>query len=129
MKTLLLLGFLTLLTLGRVWAQDTTIHGRDIRLHHADPIYTAKYLAFYEGKLYYHFSGKGESIVDTTYYLPNGTEVHPDGMYRGKDGLVYSLRNGEYLDMEGNRYTSIFNFNTGKKMTRRELERAEVREW
>ena len=122
MKALLLLSLGVWLAAPAVLAQDTSIHGKSIRLHQHYRLYTIEHLTFQAVKLY-HIANRRETIIDTALTLANGIEIHPDGKYRGSDGLVYNLREGEYMDMQGNRYASMYNFNTDRKMKPKEIER------
>jgi hypothetical protein len=122
MKALLLLCIGFFLAVPAVLAQDTTIHGKNIRLHRRDRIYTVEHLTFQDGKLY-HNRMRRERVIDTAFILPNGIEIHPDGQYRALNGLIYNLKDGEYMDMQGNRYSSLFNFNSGKKMKQKEIDK------
>lgn len=128
MKALLLFVIAFILSAPLVQAQDTVIHGRKIHLRTGARLYSVEHLTLQNGKLY-HNSYRREVVVDSILTLPNGVEVHPDGNYRATNGLIYTLRDGEYLDMEGNRYSSLFNFNAGKKMTQKELDVAQHRQY
>lgn len=128
MKALLLLSIGFFLAAPPVLAQDTVIHGKLIRLRTGARIYTVEHLTLDEGKLY-HVKNRQETLVDTILFLPNGVEVHPDGVYKAKNGHIYTLRNGEYLDLEGNRYSSVSNFNSGRIMKQRQLDWAQHREY
>jgi hypothetical protein len=128
MKALLLLSIGFFLAAPPLQAQDTMIHGKQIKLRTGSRLYTVEHLTLQDGTLY-HVKGHKETILDTTFFLPNGMEVHPDGVYRYTNGHIYSLREGEYLDMQGNRYSSMFNFNAAKKMKQKSLDMAQHRQY
>ncbi|HEY1115817.1 MAG TPA: DUF6799 domain-containing protein [Chitinophagaceae bacterium] len=128
MKALLLLSIGFFLVAPPVMAQDTVIHGAKIRLRTGARIYTVDHLTLYDGTLYL-VKNRTEKVVDSILFLPNGMEIHPDGVYKATNGHIYTLRNGEYLDMEGNRYSTIFNFNAGRKMKQKRIDWAQHREY
>lgn len=55
--------------------------------------------------------------------LSNGTVVNPDGSYQLQNQQRYQLRNGECLDMNGNRYLNQNQFNKRVMMTNKQIER------
>lgn len=128
MKALLLLSIGFFLAAPPARAQDTVIYGKHIKLRTGSRIYTVEHLTLQDGKLY-HNKARQQALVDTILFLPNGVEVHPDGVYKAKNGHIYTLRDGEYLDMEGERYSSLYNFNAGRKMTQKQLDRAQYKEY
>lgn len=128
MKALLLLSIGFFLAAPPIVAQDTVIHGTKIRLRTGARIYTVEHLTFQDGTLY-HVKNRTERVVDTILFLPNGMEIHPDGVYRATNGHIYTLRDGEYLDTEGNRYSSVFNFNAGRKMKQKQIDWAQYKEY
>lgn len=128
MKALLLLSIGFFLAAPPAQAQDTVIHGKHIKLRTGSRLYTVEHLTFQDGKLY-HNKARQQSLVDSILHLPNGVEVHPDGVYKARSGHIYTLRNGEYLDMAGDRYSSLFNFNAGRKMTPKQLDKAQHKEY
>lgn len=128
MKALLLLSIGFFLAAPPVLAQDTVIYGKHIKLRTGSRLYTVEHLTLQDGKLY-HNKNRQQALVDAILFLPNGVEVHPDGVYKATNGHIYTLRNGEYLDMEGDRYSSLYNFNSGRKMTQKQLDRAQHKEY
>lgn len=128
MKALLLLSIGFFLAAPPAAAQDTMIHGKQIKLRTGSRLYSVEHLVLDKGKLY-HVRGRQETLVDTAFFLPNGMEIHPDGVYRYTNGHIYTLRDGEYLDMEGNRYSSIFNFNADRRMRLRDMDRAQYKQY
>lgn len=128
MKALLLLCIGFFLTLSSVQAQDTMLYGKKLRLHRNDAIYTVEYVTMYQGHLHHSFRRQVRD-VDRAFILKDGTEIHPDGTYRTPAGLVYNLREGEYMDMEGNRYASLSNFNLRKKMTEKDMDRIQHKQY
>jgi hypothetical protein len=128
MKALLLLSIGFVLAAPPVLAQDTVIHGKPIKLRTGSRVYSVEHLTMEEGRLY-HVKNRKEALVDTILFLSNGMEVHPDGVYKALNGHIYTLRNGEYLDINGNRYSSLFNFNAGKKMKQKQVDWAQHREY
>jgi hypothetical protein len=121
-KVLLLVLFAVTALIGSAWSQDTTINNKNIQLHKGDRIFLVEHLVFKEGKLYHGFRGS-EHRVDSILRLGNGIQVQPNGLYKAPNGLLYNLQEGEYFDMQGDRYASIFTFNAGKKMTAKEIAR------
>jgi hypothetical protein len=57
------------------------------------------------------------------YKLKNGTTVNPDGSYQLQNQQKFQLRNGECLDLNGNRYLNQNRFNQRKMMTNKQIER------
>ncbi|HJS56396.1 MAG TPA: DUF6799 domain-containing protein [Chitinophagaceae bacterium] len=55
--------------------------------------------------------------------LNNGTVVNPDGSYQLQNQERYQLRDGECLDMNGNRYLNQKKFNKRAMMSNKKIER------
>lgn len=64
------------------------------------------------------------SAIQSQMRLNNGTIVNPDGSYQLQNQQRYQLKNGEYMDMDGNRYLNQNKFNNRVQMTNRQIERA-----
>lgn len=58
-----------------------------------------------DGKVLQMRDGQGAAITSPQ-TLNNGTTVNPDGTVQMRGGKQLRLRDGECLDMDGNRYTS-----------------------
>lgn len=62
--------------------------------------------------------------IQTQLKLNNGIVVNPDGSYQLQNQQKYQLRDGECLDMNGNRYLNQNRFNNRQMMTIRQIERS-----
>lgn len=61
--------------------------------------------------------------LQTQLKLNNGTVVNPDGSYQLQNQQKYQLRDGECLDMSGNRYLNQNKFNKRVMMTNKQVEK------
>lgn len=61
--------------------------------------------------------------LQTQLKLNNGTVVNPDGSYQLQNQQKHQLRDGECLDMSGNRYLNQNKFNKRVMMTNKQVER------
>lgn len=61
--------------------------------------------------------------LKTQMKLNNGTLINPDGSYQLQNQEKYQLRNGECLDLNGNRYLNQQQFNKRIMMTQQQIER------
>ncbi len=62
--------------------------------------------------------------IQTQLKLNNGIVVNPDGSYQLQNQQKYQLRDGECLDMNGNRYLNQNRYNNRQMMTIRQIERS-----
>lgn len=58
---------------------------------------------FRNGKVYQN-QNQVNVLLNERWILKNGTIVNPDGTYQLQNGNTQKMRNGEFLDWEGNRY-------------------------
>jgi hypothetical protein len=87
-----------------------------------------EYLMVQNGQV---FRIKSENRVQLTEAatLQNGTIVGPDGSMQSKDGKQVRLKDGECLDMQGNRYENHGRYNEGlEKQSRERMEMERNRE-
>lgn len=98
-------------------AQDQT--RKQDRIHQED------HLMLRDGSCY--LVKQGEQVkLKTQLKLDNGTLVNPDGSYQLKNQKKYQMRNGECMDMKGNRYLNQNKFNKRMMMTNQEIERVRM---
>jgi TolA-binding protein len=121
-KVLMTLVSLFLLTGTVVWAQD---QDRD-RVKKQDRIHQEDHLMLQDGKLY-QFKQGVQTQVQAQLRLNNGTVINPDGTYQLQNQQRYQLRDGECLDMNGNRYLNQNKFNNRKMMTNKQIERCRTK--
>lgn len=124
MKTLIIALLSVLLINGVSLAQDrdrTQDRDKD-KIQQRDRLHTEDYLYLKKGKLFQVTNGV-QSTLQQKVTLQNGTVVNPDGTYQLQTREQYRLRDGECLDMNGNRYLNRNRFNQRKMMTHREIER------
>lgn len=104
-------------------AQDT-IRQRDqtkTKIQKRDRIHQEEHLQFMDGKLYRYQNGV-RSQVQSQVQLKNGGSINPDGSYQLKNQERMQLRNGECLDMEGNRYQNQNMFNHRHMMMQKGMQ-------
>lgn len=58
-----------------------------------------------DGKMLHNMNGK-EMQMQTDMTLKNGTMIKPDGSYQLKNGRQFQLRDGQYMDMNGRKFSS-----------------------
>lgn len=87
-----------------------------------DRIHMEEHMVFQDGKLYQVRQGE-RTQVQTQLKLKNGMMINPDGSYQLMNKERYQLKNGECLDMAGNRYQNQNMFNKRQMMKRTEMER------
>lgn len=121
-KIIVMLVSLFLVTGGVVLAQD---QDRD-RIKKQDRIHQEDHLRLLDGKLYLYKQGI-QSEVKEQMRLNNGTVVNTDGSYQLQNQERYQLRNGECLDMTGNRYLNQNRFNKRTMMTNKQIEQARTK--
>ncbi|MGV3528357.1 MAG: DUF6799 domain-containing protein [Flavisolibacter sp.] len=107
-------------------AQDT-LRDRDQTKKQApirDRIHQEDHLMLLDGKLYLVEDGD-RTLVQSQLKLRNGGVANPDGSYQLQNQDRMQLRNGECLDMDGNRYQSQQRYNQRHMMTQREIQRSQ----
>lgn len=117
-KIFLLLASALFLTGGAVMAQD---QDRD-RTKQQDRIHQEDHLRLKDGSCLIVKKGV-ETKLQEPLKLTNGTVVNPDGSYQLQNQQRYQLRDGECLDMNGNRYLNQNRFNRRVAMTNKQIER------
>jgi len=113
-----------LLIAGTGFAQDQ-IQQKD-KLQKRDRIHQEDHLMLKDGKLYQVKQGV-QSQVQAQITFNNGLICNPDGSYQLKDRTQLRLRDGECLDMEGNRYLNQNRFNNRKTMSQGQIQRSQNR--
>ena len=113
-----------LLIAGAGVAQDQ-IQQKD-KLQKRDRIHQEDHLMLKDGKLYQVKQGV-QSQIQAQVSLQNGIVCNPDGSYQLKDRKQLRLRDGECLDMEGNRYMNQNRFNNRKTMSQGQIQRSQNR--
>lgn len=83
-----------------------------------------------------HFAYQNGQVIQTqnqmqtqlrsSWKLNNGTIVNPDGTYQNKNGKREQLRNGEYLDWDGQRYENQERFR--ERMQQRLQDKNEMKQ-
>lgn len=110
--------------LGLLFLASTLNASAQDQLRTRDRIHQEDHLRLTDGKLYLLKNGQAtEATQQVT--LPNGTVVNPDGSYMLQNRQRFQLRNGECLDMNGNRYMNQRMFNRRVMMTNKQIERAQ----
>ena len=123
MKKIVILLALIFFTTLVTNAQDT-IRQRDqtkTKIQKRDRIHQEEHLQFMDGKLYRYQNGV-RSQVQSQVQLKNGGSINPDGSYQLKNQERMQLRNGECLDMEGNRYQNQKMFNQRHMMMQKGMQ-------
>lgn len=110
------------LFLYEVTAQDTSRQQVQTSLQRRARIHQEEHLLFQEGKLYRMQQGVRTQVKEAV-RLKNGGVVNPDGLYQLKDQQRQQLRNGECIDMNGNRYQSQRMFNQRRMMTPQQMNK------
>lgn len=87
-----------------------------------DRIHQEDHLFFQDGKMYRVQQGVRTPIQEQV-RLQNGGVVNPNGTYQLKDQQRQQLRNGECLDMSGNRYLNQNRFNQRRVMPQGAMDR------
>lgn len=122
MKKLFFL-FASLITLVVTANAQDTLRQRDLsktQLQKRDRIHQEEHLMLMDGKLYRMQNGV-RSQVQSQVQLRNDGTINPDGSYQLKDMERMQLRNGECLDLDGNRYHNQKMFNQRHMMKQREM--------
>lgn len=108
-RTFLFLSALFLLV-GISNAQDNTTQ--------PDPggrVHKVEHLVYLNGKMYRTHMGQISEVKEEI-RLENGLSVKPNGTYQLQNQKRHFLRNGECLDMQGNRYANLTDFNNNNVM-------------
>jgi hypothetical protein len=124
MKKMFLM-FLSLITLAVSAKSQDTLRQRDrdrAPIQQRDRIHQEDHLMLLDGKLYSVNQGK-RTLVQDAVTLSNGTVVNPNGSYQLRNNERLQLRNGECLDMAGNRYLNQNRFNQRRMMNQQEINR------
>ena len=129
MKKLLIVLASLLLMQGIVSAQDTLRQRSNDRtgIQKRDRIHQEDHLMFQDGKLYRMQEGVRKEVRDQV-QLKNGAVVKNDGSLQLQNGQRYQLRNGECIDLNGNRYKNENRFNKRIMMTEQQMERSKNRQ-
>jgi hypothetical protein len=117
-KILILLATVLFVTTGPIQAQD---RDRD-QTKKQDRIHQEDHLRLQDGSCLLVNQGVATPLREP-YKLKNGTTVNPDGSYQLQNQQKFQLRNGECLDLNGNRYLNQNRFNQRKMMTNKQIER------
>lgn len=64
-----------------------------------------EHLLMKDGKMFHNMNGK-EMMMQNQMTMQNGTVMNTDGSYQPKTGKQHQLRNGQCMDMNGNKYRS-----------------------
>lgn len=117
----MMMTLLALVLAGSIsYAQDQT-QQKD-RIQKRDRIHQEDHLMFQDGKLYQYRNGERTQLQKQV-QLKNGTVCNPDGTCQLKDQTKLRMRNGECLDMSGNRYMNQNKFNKNKMMRQSQMNR------
>ena len=65
----------------------------------------------------YQMKNKEKTQLKDKYVLQNGSILYPDGNLQIRDGKRLQLRDGECMDMQGNRYDSQDSFRDRMEIT------------
>lgn len=117
-KMLFMLVSLFIVTSTTVIAQD--------KIQKKDRIHQEDHLMLQDGSCQLIKDGVPTKLT-AQLKLNNGTVVNPDGSYQLQNQQKLQLRNGECLDMTGNRYLNQNKFNKRSMMTNKQLERVRVK--
>jgi hypothetical protein len=108
-----------LFTIGVANAQDSTPQQENNKTQVTSRVHEVDHLLFITGKVY--LSQKGQlTAIDNEVRLQNGVVVNPDGTYQMENQKRRHLREGECLDMSGNRYLTLTDFNNNRMVKVRE---------
>lgn len=120
MKKMMMTLLALVLAGGISFAQDQT--QQQDKLQKRDRIHQEEHLLYQDGKLYQYRNGERTQLQKQV-QLKNGTVCNPDGTCQLKDKTQLRLRNGECLDMTGNRYLNQNKFNNNKTMRQNQINR------
>ena len=120
MKKLVILVLSLTLTTGFVLAQDTT--RPKLQVQKRDRIHQEDHLMCQDGQLYQWQQGERKQIQNQV-KLKNGTVCNPDGTCQLQNGNTIRMRNGECMDMAGNRFMNQRKFNQNRMMNQQQMNR------
>jgi len=91
-----------------------------------DRIHQEDHLMLLDGQLYRVQKGNRMQVKES-FRLKNGTMINPDGSYQSQNQQRLQMRDGECMDMNGNRYLNQQKFNKGKMMKNKQLEKVRTK--
>jgi hypothetical protein len=115
-KLVVVFASLFLMAGSTIFAQDQDRTKTQDRIHQED------HLRLQDGKLYLVNKGVQNQVKEQV-KLSNGVVVNPDGTYQLQNQQKYQLRDGECMDMNGNRYLNQNRFNRREMMTNKQMEK------
>lgn len=92
------------------------------RIKKQDRIQLEDHLILRDGSCYLVKNGV-QTKLENPIKLNNGTLINPDGSYQLQNQQRHQLRDGECMDMSGNRYLNQNRFNKRVMMTNKQIER------
>lgn len=102
-----------LFMLGVANAQDTPPQQEKDKIQVTNRVHEVDHLLFVTGRVYK--SQRGQlTAIESQVRLENGLMVNPDGTYQLENQKHRHLREGECLDMGGNRYLTLTDFNENR---------------
>jgi Domain of unknown function (DUF6799) len=111
---------------GAVMGQDqdrTMNQDKDIqKIQKRDRIHQEDHLIMEDGRLYQYRAGVKTQVKDRV-RLNNGTTVNPDGTCQLKNKEQSTMKNGQCLDMAGNKYQNRNKFNKNKMMSEKQMNK------
>ena len=122
MKKMMMILLAIVLAGGICFAQDQT-QQKD-KIQKRDRIHREDHLLYQNGQLYQFRNGE-RSLLQKQVQLKNGAVCNPDGTCQLKDKTQIRLRNGECVDMTGNRYLNQNKFNQNKFMRPNQMNRSQ----
>lgn len=117
----------SLLLVGAATNAQDTLRQRDrtkTQTQLRDRIHQEEHLMFMDGKLYRWQNGN-RAEVQSQVQLRNGGVANPDGTYQLQNRERMQLRNGECLDLDGNRYQNQNRFNQRRMMTQQQIQQSQ----
>jgi hypothetical protein len=120
MKKILIIALL-LIAGNQLSAQQPATGDRDRdRLQQKDRLRTEDHLMMKDGKMYQVKNGTATALTSAM-TLKNGWTVAPNGNCQLANKETFQMRNGQYMDMQGNRYMNQKRFTERKMMTEKEM--------
>lgn len=112
---------LLLIAGNQLSAQQPATGDRDRdRLQQKDRLRTEDHLMMKDGKMYQVKNGTATALTSSM-TLKNGWTVAPNGNCQLANKETFQMRNGQYMDMQGNRYMNQKRFTERKMMTEKEM--------
>jgi hypothetical protein len=90
-----------------------------------DRIHQQDHLIMEDGKLYQYKAGVKTQVKERV-RLNNGTTVNPDGTCQLKNQEQLKMKNGQCLDMAGNKYQNQNKFNKNKMMSEKQMNKEKM---